>query len=122
MKNMIIAHNGSIQNIPNIPANVKAIYKTVWEISQKKVLDLHLPVAELECASASSDDGTVDEYAFLWMEEGLEDGDVLPEDEACRSGDSVYCGPGFVEGCEEAAGCSYCFGCCRGTGDSWRKR
>lgn len=40
MKNMIIAHNGSIQNIPNIPDDVKAIYKTVWEISQKKVLDL----------------------------------------------------------------------------------
>jgi len=40
MKNMIIAHNGSIQNIPGIPDDVKAIYKTVWEISQKKVLDL----------------------------------------------------------------------------------
>ncbi|KAF8349527.1 ribonucleotide reductase [Amanita rubescens] len=40
MKNMIIAHNGSIQNIPSIPDEVKAIYKTVWEISQKKVLDL----------------------------------------------------------------------------------
>lgn len=40
MKSMIIAHNGSIQSIPNIPDPVKAIYKTVWEISQKKVLDL----------------------------------------------------------------------------------
>lgn len=40
MKNMIIAHGGSVQNIPNIPADVKAIYKTVWEISQKKVIDL----------------------------------------------------------------------------------
>ncbi|KAM6494446.1 Ribonucleotide reductase, barrel domain containing protein [Amanita muscaria] len=40
MKNMLIAHNGSIQNIPNIPDDVKAIYKTVWEISQKKVIDL----------------------------------------------------------------------------------
>jgi ribonucleoside-diphosphate reductase subunit M1 len=40
MKNMIIAHGGSIQNIPNVPADVKAIYKTVWEISQKKIIDL----------------------------------------------------------------------------------
>jgi ribonucleoside-diphosphate reductase subunit M1 len=40
MKNMIIAHNGSVQNIPAVPADVKAIYNTVWEISQKKVLDL----------------------------------------------------------------------------------
>lgn len=40
MKNMIIAYNGSVQNIPGIPDDVKAIYKSIWEISQKKVLDL----------------------------------------------------------------------------------
>jgi len=52
MKNMIIAHNGSIQNIPNIPANVKAIYKTVWEISQK-VLDLAADRGAYICQSQS---------------------------------------------------------------------
>ncbi|KIM76150.1 hypothetical protein PILCRDRAFT_13057 [Piloderma croceum F 1598] len=36
MKNMIIAHSGSVQNIPGIPDNVKAIYKTIQEIFQKK--------------------------------------------------------------------------------------
>lgn len=40
MKNLIIAAGGSIQNIPAIPADLKAIYKTVWEISQKAVIDL----------------------------------------------------------------------------------
>lgn len=40
MKNRIIAHGGSVQNIDSIPDDVKAIYKTVWEISQKKVIDL----------------------------------------------------------------------------------
>ncbi|KAK4046035.1 ribonucleotide-diphosphate reductase subunit rnr1 [Microbotryomycetes sp. JL201] len=40
MKNTIIAHNGSIQSIPGMPADLKAIYKTVWEISQKTILDL----------------------------------------------------------------------------------
>ncbi|KAM0751270.1 hypothetical protein T439DRAFT_325421 [Meredithblackwellia eburnea MCA 4105] len=40
LKNTIIAHNGSIQNVPGIPADLKAIYKTVWEISQKVILDL----------------------------------------------------------------------------------
>jgi ribonucleotide reductase alpha subunit len=40
MKNLIIASGGSIQNIPTIPAELKAIYKTVWEISQKAVIDL----------------------------------------------------------------------------------
>ena len=53
MKNMIIAHNGSIQNIPTIPDDVKAIYKTVWEISQKKVLDLAADRGAFICQSQS---------------------------------------------------------------------
>ncbi|KAF9445388.1 ribonucleotide reductase alpha subunit [Macrolepiota fuliginosa MF-IS2] len=53
MKNMIIAHNGSVQNIPNIPDDVKAIYKTVWEISQKKVLDLAADRGPFICQSQS---------------------------------------------------------------------
>ena len=50
---MIIAHNGSVQNIPNIPDDVKAIYKTVWEISQKKVLDLAADRGAFICQSQS---------------------------------------------------------------------
>merc|ERR1719433_1957979 len=38
MKSAIISFNGSIQNIPEIPANIKQLYKTVWEISQKTVI------------------------------------------------------------------------------------
>jgi ribonucleoside-diphosphate reductase subunit M1 len=53
MKNLIIAHNGSVQNIPQIPANIKAIYKTVWEISQKKVLDLAADRGAFICQSQS---------------------------------------------------------------------
>jgi ribonucleoside-diphosphate reductase subunit M1 len=40
MKNRIIASNGSIQSIPNIPDDIKALYKTVWEISQKNIIDM----------------------------------------------------------------------------------
>lgn len=53
MKNMIIANNGSIQNIDIIPDDVKAIYKTVWEISQKKVLDLAADRGAYICQSQS---------------------------------------------------------------------
>ena len=53
MKNRIIANNGSIQAIPEIPADVKAIYKTVWEISQKKVLDLAADRGAFICQSQS---------------------------------------------------------------------
>ncbi|KAI9346792.1 ribonucleotide reductase [Zopfochytrium polystomum] len=40
MKNRIIAENGSIQRISAIPDDIKAIYKTVWEISQKIIIDM----------------------------------------------------------------------------------
>jgi ribonucleoside-diphosphate reductase subunit M1 len=40
MKNRIIADGGSVQNVPNIPAEIKALYKTVWEISQRTVLQM----------------------------------------------------------------------------------
>merc|ERR1711904_377196 len=36
----LIAHNGSVQHIDQIPADVKELYKTVWEIKQRAVLDM----------------------------------------------------------------------------------
>jgi len=53
MKNRIIANNGSIQAISEIPTDIKAIYKTVWEISQKKVLDLAADRGAFICQSQS---------------------------------------------------------------------
>ena len=40
LKNKIIAANGSVQNIPEIPANIKELYKTVWEIKQRTIIDM----------------------------------------------------------------------------------
>lgn len=40
MKNLIIANNGSIQNIQTIPENTRALYKTVWEIAQKTIVKM----------------------------------------------------------------------------------
>ncbi|EMG48557.1 RNR1 Ribonucleoside-diphosphate reductase large chain 1 [Candida maltosa Xu316] len=40
MRNKIIMENGSIQNIPNIPDEIKQLYKTVWEISQKVIIEM----------------------------------------------------------------------------------
>lgn len=40
MKNRIIADGGSIQNVPNIPADIKSLYKTVWEISQRQIVQM----------------------------------------------------------------------------------
>jgi ribonucleoside-diphosphate reductase alpha chain len=40
MKNRLMAANGSIADFPEIPENIKELYKTVWEIKQKDVLDM----------------------------------------------------------------------------------
>ena len=53
MKNKLIIANGSIQNIPEIPQNIKDIYKTVWEISQKKILDMAADRGAYICQSQS---------------------------------------------------------------------
>merc|ERR1712156_446468 len=36
----LIAHNGSVQHIDQIPSDIKELYKTVWEIKQRVVLDM----------------------------------------------------------------------------------
>lgn len=40
LKDQIILNNGSIQNIEEIPDKLKPLYKTVWEISQKTLIDM----------------------------------------------------------------------------------
>jgi ribonucleoside-diphosphate reductase alpha subunit len=40
MKDLMIKAGGSIQNITDIPDHIKELYKTVWEISQKVIIDM----------------------------------------------------------------------------------
>ena len=40
MKDLMIKANGSVQNIVDIPSELKELYKTVWEISQKVIIDM----------------------------------------------------------------------------------
>jgi ribonucleoside-diphosphate reductase alpha chain len=53
MKNRLIAANGSIQNIPEIPDNLKELYKTAWEISQKSILEMAADRGAFICQSQS---------------------------------------------------------------------
>lgn len=53
MKNRLIAANGSVQNVPNIPQNIKDLYKTVWEISQKVIIDMAADRGAYICQSQS---------------------------------------------------------------------
>jgi ribonucleoside-diphosphate reductase alpha chain len=53
MKNKIIAANGSVQNIAEIPANIKELYKTVWEIKQRNLIDMAADRGAYICQSQS---------------------------------------------------------------------
>ncbi len=40
LKQEIMRNNGSVQNIDVIPQNIKELYKTVWELSMKDIIDM----------------------------------------------------------------------------------
>jgi ribonucleoside-diphosphate reductase alpha chain len=53
MKNKIIAANGSIQQIMEIPADIRELYKTVWEIKQRSLIDMAADRGAYICQSQS---------------------------------------------------------------------
>ena len=53
LKNEIIRNNGSVQNIEVIPDNIKAIYKTVWEIGNKALINMAATRGKYICQSQS---------------------------------------------------------------------
>jgi ribonucleoside-diphosphate reductase alpha chain len=53
LKNQIIANNGSVQSIKEIPDNIKELYKTVWEIKQKSIIDMAADRGAYICQSQS---------------------------------------------------------------------
>ncbi|MBC6400453.1 MAG: ribonucleoside-diphosphate reductase subunit alpha [Ekhidna sp.] len=53
MMNRIKAENGSIRNIAEIPEDIKERYKTVWEISQKAIIDMSADRGAFICQSQS---------------------------------------------------------------------
>ncbi|CAI9685657.1 ribonucleoside-diphosphate reductase subunit alpha [Elizabethkingia anophelis] len=53
MKNRLIAENGSVQNIEEIPTDLKELYKTVWEIKQKTIIDMAADRGAFICQSQS---------------------------------------------------------------------
>merc|ERR1711896_110347 len=40
LRQKLIAHNGSVQNLDEIPSDLKELYKTVWEVKKRSVLDM----------------------------------------------------------------------------------
>jgi ribonucleoside-diphosphate reductase alpha chain len=53
IKDKIIAGNGSIQHITEIPETVRAIYRTVWEIDNQSIIDMAAERGPFICQSQS---------------------------------------------------------------------
>ena len=53
MKSRLIDANGSVQGIAEIPQNLKDLYRTVWEISQKALIDMSADRGAYICQSQS---------------------------------------------------------------------
>lgn len=53
LKNRLIAENGSVQNIAEVPQEMKEIYKTVWEIKQRSIIDMAADRGAYICQSQS---------------------------------------------------------------------
>ena len=53
LKNEVIANNGSIQAVDRIPQNIKDLYRTVWEIKQKSLLEMSADRGAYICQSQS---------------------------------------------------------------------
>jgi ribonucleoside-diphosphate reductase alpha chain len=53
IKNKIISDNGSIQGVAEIPDNIKELYKTVWEIRQRTIIDMAADRGAYICQSQS---------------------------------------------------------------------
>jgi ribonucleotide reductase alpha subunit len=53
LRNKIIVNEGSVQKIKEIPEQIREIYKTVWEIKQKNIIDLAADRGVYVCQSQS---------------------------------------------------------------------
>jgi len=53
LKNKIVAAKGSVQNIPEVPQDIKELYKTVWEIKQRALIDMAADRGAFICQSQS---------------------------------------------------------------------
>ncbi|MBK9981278.1 MAG: ribonucleoside-diphosphate reductase subunit alpha [Saprospiraceae bacterium] len=81
MKEALIASNGSVQNVHGLPQELKELYKTVWEISQKVIIDMAADRGAFICQSQSlnlfvenASKGKLSSMHFYAWQKGLKTG------------------------------------------------
>jgi len=115
IKERIVAANGSVQGLTEVPADLKARYKTVWEIKQKVLIDMAVARGAFICQSQSLNlflaDPTIAKLSsmhFYSWEQGLKTGcyylrtksavqaikftvEVAPKPEVKEEGECLLC-------------------------------
>ena len=81
MRQKIMSANGSVQNIEDVPENLKQLYKTAWEISQKSIIEQAADRGAYICQSQSlnifmenANFGKLTSMHFYGWEKGLKTG------------------------------------------------
>ena len=81
IKDLILKNEGSVQNIEGIPEDIKKVYKTVWEMSQKKLINMAADRGAFICQSQSlnlfiarPDFGKLTSMHFYSWKKGLKTG------------------------------------------------
>jgi ribonucleotide reductase alpha subunit len=104
LKQMIIARNGSVQDIPEIPADLQELYKTAWEIKQRVLIDLAASRGAFICQSQSLNLFVADpSYAkltsmhFYGWKKGLKTGCYYLRTKAAVSAQKFTVDPKFLQ-------------------------
>jgi ribonucleoside-diphosphate reductase alpha chain len=81
MRQRLMRENGSVQSITSIPSSVREVFKTVWEISQKRIIDMSADRGAFICQSqslnihlANSNPGKLTSMHFYGWKKGLKTG------------------------------------------------
>lgn len=94
MKNRIMVSDGSIQNIDEIPDNIKTLYRTAWDISQKAIIDQAVERGRYICQSQSmnlwgTDPGKFGSMYFYAWDKGLKTGQYYMRTKAKVSANKI---------------------------------
>ena len=96
LKNRIVGAEGSVQDVPGIPHDLKELYRTVWEISQKHIIDLAADRGAFVCQSQSMNIylqgaslAKLTSMHFYGWEKGLKTGSYYIRQTAARGAQKV---------------------------------
>jgi len=115
MKDRILLDNGSIQNIDEIPRNIRNLYKTSWDLSQKVVIDHAAERAPYICQSQSlnlymkrPDFSKLSSMHMYAWKKGLKTGMYYLRTMAVAKAQQVTIGPKKTKQLEEPEDCLMC--------------